>query len=250
MSAPPVSYVTPLPTNNKVCSIGPSGVYVSQITLPSWRGITEAARLTAAKHGYSFSSTSCPLTTSTETSVPLKQCSTYSATLFNEIIGTQFWINFFFCRYNIYSLFLRTYLGAAVLSGSDLKYNHDYKYRRPAMSKYQITLSMYKDLWTYPPTSLQTFFPSSIAAASSTVFGNLLSSPTKIPKVFSLIAFSGTPSRISNGTYNAFKAPSILTNLLASKVIPFLDSSMYKRGFLQPEDNALAIPFSVASANL
>ena len=85
ISAPPVSYVTPLPTSNKVCSIGPSGVYVSQITLPSWRGITEAARLTAAKHGYSFSSTSCPLTTSTDTSVPLKQCSTYSATLFYEI---------------------------------------------------------------------------------------------------------------------------------------------------------------------
>ena len=105
MSAPPVSYVTPLPTNNKVCSIGPSGVYVSQITLPSWRGITEAARLTAAKHGYSFSSTSCPLTTSTETSVPLKQCSTYSATLFNEIIGTQFWINFFFA-FNVATIFI------------------------------------------------------------------------------------------------------------------------------------------------
>ena len=126
MSAPPVSYVTPLPTNNKVCSIGPSGVYVSQITLPSWRGITEAARLTAAKQGYSFSSTSCPLTTSTDTSVPLKQCSTYSATLINEIIGALFLIFFILpfkiqCRYNIHLLFARTYLGAAVLSGSDLK---------------------------------------------------------------------------------------------------------------------------------
>ena len=113
-----------------------------------------------------------------------------------------------------------TYLGAAVLSGSD------------------------------PPMSLQTLLPSSIIVANLSTFGKFLSSPTKTPTVSSFTAFSGTPSRISRGTYNAFRAPKQLTKLLASYAFPTFDSTRYRRGFLQPDDKALLIPVSAASPKL
>jgi hypothetical protein len=67
ISAPPVSYVIPLPTKNNVVSTVESsgGLYSNLIIFPLCLGTTSAARLTAAKQGYDFSNSACPSTTVT-----------------------------------------------------------------------------------------------------------------------------------------------------------------------------------------